>query len=66
MDIPYVILALRVKQGKLDFVSDVTCLLSSSPFVRAMEYAAWNQPIRERQAAESEAYLRNLISSCIG
>ncbi len=34
-----------------------------SQLLKPMEYTAQNQPIQECQAAESEAYLRNLISS---
>ena len=62
-DIPFVIPAVRVQQNKLDFVSEITSLPSSSPFAAAMEHAAQRQPSMQAQAVDSEEYLRNLIST---
>ena len=58
-DIPFVIPAVRVQQNKLDFVSEITSLPSSSPFAAAMEHAAQRQPSMQAQAVDSEEYLRN-------
>ena len=61
-DLPYVIPALRVQQRKLDFVSDTSCLPASNPFAQPLEYAARSSYCMEHEAAESEGYLRNLIT----
>ena len=61
-DIPYVISALRLQQCKLDYVSDVSCLPTSSPFCPPLEYAASTSIYMENEAVGSEAFLRNLIT----
>lgn len=63
VDIPYVIPALRIQQSQMKFLSDISCLPSTSPFTTAMENADRKQPLLEALAIESESQLTKLEES---
>ena len=66
-DVPYVIPALRLQQGRLDYYCDVSNIPANSPFVKSLEYMQMLGPLIEDQITNSEEVLRGkllLDSSC--
>ena len=59
-DIPHVIPSLRVQQSKLEFVSDISSLPSSDPFVSVIAHATKRKSLMQNQAIES---LNDLLSA---
>lgn len=62
-DIPHVIPALRMQQGRLDFVFDVAAVPTRSPFARPLEYLAHVMPIMEQEIVASERVLTELLET---
>ena len=60
-DIPFVIPALRMQQGRLDYYCDVSNIPTNSPFAKSLEYMQKLEPLIEAQIFNSEEVLRALI-----
>lgn len=60
-DIPFVIPALRMQQGSLDYYCDVCNIPTNSPFAKSLEYMQKLEPLIEKHIFESEDVLRGLI-----
>ena len=58
-DIPFVIPALRVQQGRLDYYCDVCNIPTNSPFAKSLDYIQSLEPIIEEQIYNSEEVLRS-------
>jgi hypothetical protein len=57
-DIPFVIPALRMQQGRLDFYCDVSNIPTNSPFAKSLEYMQKLEPIIENQIYCAEEVLQ--------
>lgn len=57
-DIPFVIPALRMQQGRLDYYCDISTIPTNSPYARALEYMQKLDPLIERQIHDSEEVLQ--------
>ena len=57
-DIPFVIPALRMQQGRLDYYCDVSNIPTNSPFARSLDYIQKLEPLIENQIFNSEEILR--------
>ena len=57
-DVPFVIPALRLQQGRLDYYCDVCSIPANSPFVKSLEYMQQLGPLIEDQITNSEEVLR--------
>lgn len=57
-DIPFVIPALRMQQGRLDFYCDVSNIPTNSPFAKSLEYMQKLEPLIENQIYNSEEVLQ--------
>jgi hypothetical protein len=60
-DIPFVIPALRMQQGRLDYYCDVNNIPTNSPFAKSLEYMQKLEPLIESQIYSSEEVLRGRI-----
>ena len=60
-DIPFVIPALRMQQGRLDYYCDVSNIPTNSPFARSLDHMQKLEPLIEDQIFNSEDVLRSLI-----
>ena len=60
-DIPFVIPALRMQQGRLDYYCDVSKIPTNSPFAKSLNYLQKLEPLIEEQVFQSENVLRSLI-----
>mmetsp|Transcript_32439 Transcript_32439/g.30933 ORF Transcript_32439/g.30933 Transcript_32439/m.30933 type:complete len:747 (+) Transcript_32439:226-2466(+) len=60
-DIPFVIPALRMQQGRLDYYCDVCNIPTNSPFAKSLEYLQGIEPLIEKQIYDSEEVLLGLI-----
>lgn len=57
-DIPFVIPALRMQQGRLDYYCDISTIPTNSPYARALEYMQKLDPLIENQIHDSETILQ--------
>ena len=68
-DIPFVIPALRMQQGRLDYYCDISTIPTNSPYARALEYMQKLDPLIENQIHSSETILQGnkeyLFISCV-
>lgn len=60
-DIPFVIPALRMQQGRLDYYCDVSSIPTNSPFAKSLEYMQKVEPLIEHHIFSSEDVLRGAV-----
>ena len=60
-DIPFVIPALRMQQGRLEYYCDISTIPTNSPYARALEYMQKLDPLIESQIHDSEEVLQGNI-----
>jgi len=61
-DIPFVIPALRVQQGKLKYLSDISELSTKNVFAKPMEYASKVAATMESEVSNCENMIKDIIS----